>query len=167
MQRHSKYKHCLGTCPNSAWDQKRNSWMSLWSVFIGKLRITDDTSNYFPYYKCNYKRVQSFTLQLKRGERHFPGGPLRSLTLNAGDSGWIPGWEDKISAAVWPKDKKKRRRRERKQQPWGYREKWENHGDPNLHFANEEARPKKNISNSLEIFLGLQNDCRWWLQPWN
>ena len=94
----------------------------------------------------------------KRGRR-FPGGPLRSLTVSAADSGSIPRWEDKISPAVWPEDKKKRR--ERKPQPWGHREKWENHGDPNLHFANEETRSKKNISNSLEIFLGLQNDCRW------
>ena len=98
---------------------------------------------------------------VKTRGRRFPGGPLRSLTFNAADSGSIPGWEHKISPAVWPEDKKKKRRRERKQQPWGHREKWENHGDPNLHFANEETRSKKNISNSLEIFLGLQNDCRW------
>ena len=48
---------------------------------------------------------------------------------------------------------KKKERKERKQQAWGPREKWENRGDPNVHSADEEARSKKNISNSLGIFL--------------
>ena len=49
--------------------------------------------------------------------------------------------------------KKKKKRKERKQQPWGHREKWENCGDLNLHSADEETRSKKNINNSLGIFL--------------
>ena len=45
---------------------------------------------------------------VKTRGRRFPGGPLRSLTFNAADSGSIPGWEHKISPAVWPEDKKKK-----------------------------------------------------------
>lgn len=50
---------------------------------------------------------------VKTRGRRFPGGPLRSLTFNAADSGSIPGWEHKISPAVWPEDKKKKKKREK------------------------------------------------------
>ena len=53
---------------------------------------------------------------------------------------------------------KKKRRIERKQQPWGHRDKWENHGDPNLHFANEETRSKKNISNVESDLVSISDD---------
>lgn len=77
-----------------------------------------------------------FNLQLRRGEKAiYLVVRLRILTFNAGDLGSLPVGKIRPHPLCGQKIKEEEEEEERESSNHGVTgEKWENHGDPNLHF---------------------------------